>query len=307
MKTPSKNLMAWKAKGKYLRVGFQNWNIFVQDFGNTDALAMDTLLILHGFPESSYSFHAVIPGLQKYFKRIVLFDFIGFGWSDKPETNFSYSLMEQTDIALGVWDQLGVDGGHLVAHDMGNSVATELAARHVQGLLPKSLNEKILSYTLTNGSIFLKLARLRITQKLLLSRWGSKLKWIVSYTLFKHQIRSAHGNKGLHENEIQSLWEGCFLQDGHLKNHLTIKYIKDRRRFEQSRWLPALTQLKVPVHFCWGADDAVARIQIPEFVKAHYCPQAKLSVMPNVGHFCQLDAPELWVETLLGFYKNERF
>lgn len=302
MKTSGQKLEDWKAQGQYLSLGLQNWNVFVQDLGNKNSSAKETLLLLHGFPESSYSFHAVLEGLLGHFKRLVLFDFVGFGWSDKPSACFSYSLLEQTDIALSLWTKLGVTGGHLLAHDMGNSVATELAARQVQGQFPAAFKDGILSYTFTNGSVVLELARLRITQKLLLSHWGAALKSISSYPLFRNQIKSAHGNFNLAEEEIQLLWEGNCLQEGHRKNHLTIKYIKDRRRFEKSRWLPALTHLAVPIHLCWGTDDAVARVTIPNYLKEHICPQAQLSLMQNVGHFCQLDQPRLWLKTILQFY-----
>ena len=289
--SPSKKLIDWKKLGGYHLLGLGSTRVFSLSFGDPNAPAHKTLLLLHGFPESSYSFHAVLEGLLKHFKRIVLFDFVGFGWSDKPGDSFSYSLMEQTDMVLNLWTKLGVSGGHLIAHDMGNSVATELAARQVQGQFPPAFKKGILSYTLTNGSVVLKFANLRITQKLLLSLWGASLKWISSYSLFRHQIKSAHGNSNLAEEEIQLLWEGNCIQEGHRKNHLTIKYIKDRRRFEKSRWLPALQQLAVPIHLCWGMDDTVANVQIPKYLKEHICPQARLTLMQNVGHFCQLDQP----------------
>ena len=102
MKTSGQKLEDWKAQGQYLSLGLQNWNVFVQDLGNKNSSAKETLLLLHGFPESSYSFHAVLEGLLGHFKRLVLFDFVGFGWSDKPCASFSYSLLEQTDIALSL-------------------------------------------------------------------------------------------------------------------------------------------------------------------------------------------------------------
>ncbi|MEZ4409414.1 MAG: alpha/beta fold hydrolase [Polyangiales bacterium] len=52
-------------------------------------------MILHGFPTSSHDFAGVIPTLARE-RRVVCFDFLGFGYSAKPE-RFSYSLMEQCD------------------------------------------------------------------------------------------------------------------------------------------------------------------------------------------------------------------
>lgn len=43
-----------------------------------------TLLLLHGFPTSSFDWYKVLPELQKRFDRIIAPDFIGLGFSDKP-------------------------------------------------------------------------------------------------------------------------------------------------------------------------------------------------------------------------------
>jgi hypothetical protein len=59
-----------------------------------------------------------------------------------------------------------VTRGHVVAHDYGTSVATELCARAVRGALPF----RISSVTFCNSSMMLELAKLRVTQKLLRNR-----------------------------------------------------------------------------------------------------------------------------------------
>ena len=87
--------------------------------------------------------------MEKIFDRIILFDMAGYGLSDKPVEGFTYSLMEQADLALQVWQHLGVKGGHLLAHDMGDSVATELVARHVSNLLPAWFAAGFQSFTFT--------------------------------------------------------------------------------------------------------------------------------------------------------------
>ncbi len=61
---------------------------------------------------------------------------LGYGFSDKPEQNYSYSLMEQADTVLKDWEHFGIKGGHLLSNDMGNSVPTEILARHENGILP---------------------------------------------------------------------------------------------------------------------------------------------------------------------------
>ena len=292
----------WKAKGKLLKVGSSAINVFTIEWGNTEAPASKTLLLIHGFPESSYSWHKVVDELLVKFDRIILFDFPGFGWSDKPREGFSYSLIDQADIALLVWRALGISGGHILSHDMGVSVATELVAREVNQLLPYWFSEGIQSYTFTNGSMVTALASLRITQRILLTNVGFLFTNLTTLSLFRHQINSAHGNNNLSEEDIQLLWHQLTLQNGHRKGHLLIKYYKDRIKFEKSRWLPALAKTKVPIHLCWGDQDQVAKIEMAHYLKNNICPTARLSIMPGVGHFGQLGSPKIWLRFVQSFF-----
>lgn len=300
----SPQLLAWESSGEYITYGPLAHKLFVKQVGNAEASAERTLLLLHGFPESSYSYHAILEGMSALFDRIILFDMLGYGLSDKPTTEYSYSLLEQADTVFAVWQHFGIKGGHLLAHDMGDSVATEILARHQNSLMPAWFSDGLQSITFTNGSMVLDLAELRITQKILLSRFSFLIKNLTTFSIFNQQVRSAHGNSNLSKEVIKSMWEGNTLKDGHKKTYLTIKYLNDRKRFEKTRWLPALAQTKLPIHICWGDQDAVARVEMAYFLKEHICKNAQLTIMQGLGHFCQLGSPDKWVEYVGSFYKN---
>jgi len=297
-------LQAWESSGTYLEIGSFRHRVFVKQMGDPEAPAAKTLLLLHGFPESSYTYHAVVDGLRDHFDRIVLFDFVGFGWSDKPLGTYTYSLFEHADVAFEVWQQLGVTGGHLLAHDMGVSVATEILARRENGLLPAWFADDFQSLTLTNGSLVFEHAKLRITQKILITRIGKSFNKLTNYKLFRNQILSAHGNRKLSEEDIQVLWDGNVLQEGHRKIYLTVRYNLERQRFEQARWLPALARTELPLHICWGDEDQVARVVMAHHLKEKVCPQATLTIMEGLGHFGQMGSPEPWLEAVGAFYRR---
>ena len=299
----SQELKTWGEEGEYITFGSNSYKMFVRQFGDENASSAKTLLLIHGFPESSYSYHGIVDGMLKTFDRVILFDMLGYGWSDKPVKHYSYSLLEQADSVLEVWKHFNVKGGHMLSHDMGDSVATELIARNEEGQLPNWFSDGIQSATFTNGSMVLELAELRITQKLLLSGSGAVLSKLTFFELFKHQIRSAHGNSNLTEKAIRSLWEANTSQEGHKKASFTIKYINDRKRYEQDRWLPALAQTRIPIHICWGEDDAVAKVAMAYNLKNEVCKNAQLTIMEGMGHFCQLENPDKWVESTSAFYR----
>ncbi len=52
--------------------------------------------------------------------QVIVHDHVGFGFSDKPVANFTYSVVsEHADVAIKLWSELGVKQGILIAHDMG--------------------------------------------------------------------------------------------------------------------------------------------------------------------------------------------
>jgi len=304
MLTPQ--LKQWEVEGRYLTTVLFQHKVFCKDSGNPAAPPDRTLLLLHGFPESSFSFHKVLEGLAKLFDRVVLFDFPGYGLSDKPIANYTYSLFEQADVALQVWKERGVTGGHVLSHDMGDSVHTELVARHVSGLLPAWLSAGFKSFTFTNGNMVLDLAQLRLGQKALLGTAGPLFsRLFANWSAFNRTVQSAQGNDRLTPEDAGLMWANVQLQHGHRMNHLVIQYLKDRKRFEKSRWLPSLSLVKEPVHICWGDADAVSPAKVALHLKEHVCPRARLTLMPGVGHFCQLSDPDMWLASVAAFYNEE--
>jgi len=129
------------------------------------------------------------------------------------------------------------------------------------------------------------------------------LRNLTTYKVFTKQIKIAHGNEKLSEENIQLLWEANALQDGIKKAYLTIGYLNDRKKFEKTRWLPALAQTKLPVHLCWGNDDAVARVEMAHHLKKNVCKDATLTMMKGLGHFCQIGSPDEWVGYAGRFYE----
>jgi pimeloyl-ACP methyl ester carboxylesterase len=91
------------------------------------------LLLLHGFPSSSYDWRLLLE--QELPPNRLAFDFLGFGLSDKPRDH-DYSLFWQADLTEELVRRHG-DGRPvlIVAHDMGTSVANELMARDLEGKL----------------------------------------------------------------------------------------------------------------------------------------------------------------------------
>ncbi len=85
-----------------------------------------SVLLLHGFGSSLYTWKDVIPVLAAEHDVLAL-DFPGFGWSDQPP-DLSFDLYPRVVIAL--LDELGVARASLVGNSLGGAVAALVAAEH---------------------------------------------------------------------------------------------------------------------------------------------------------------------------------
>ncbi len=133
----------------------------------------------------------------------------------------------------------------------------------------------------------LDLAKLRLGQKALPGAAGPLFsRLFANWSAFNRTVQSAQGNDRLTPEGASLMWANVQLQQGHRMNQLMIQDLKDRKRFEISRWLPSLSLAKEPVHICWGDADAVSPAKVALHLKEHVCPRARLTLMPGVGHFC---------------------
>ena len=86
-------------------------------------------MLLHGVPVSSFLYRKVLAELAQHGLRGIAFDLPGLGLADRPE-DFDYSwsgLARWTGEAI---DELGVEGCHLVVHDIGGPIGFEWAIRN---------------------------------------------------------------------------------------------------------------------------------------------------------------------------------
>ncbi len=286
-------LASWRARARGLNVA--GLAIFAADVPPVEEAQGEALLVLHGFPTSSFDFHRCLDSWARR-RRLVLHDHPGFGFSAKP-VEYSYSLLEQAEVALGVWQELGVRSGHLLAHDYGTSVATEILARRERGGIPLELR----SVTLTNGSVHLDLARLRASQRLARSPfWGPILGRVVWRGYFKAVLRRLWGRRSRAlDADLDAMWEAVRHDDGHLRTHQISLYLDERRRFER-RWVGALERLDVPAHVLWGRRDPVAVPAIAERLAAEI-PGAELTWLEDLGHYPMLEDPERFSSAVLAF------
>lgn len=284
----------WFKRGRIETLG--NLDCFVIDLAG-DASATPVIW-LHGFPSSSLDWRAVIDLLVTRHgnqRRMLALDFPGFGWSAKPKAkDYSYSLIDQADRVVLMLRNRGIDRIHLIAHDMGTSVACELLARREAGLLPLSIE----SLLLTNGSIYIDQARLTPSQKLLRSPLAGWYTTLASWPLFRWQITRIL-TQPIDEDELRAMWELMQYNNGLDRLKTTIRYIDERYLFYR-RWTDPLKRLDLPVRIVWGRRDPVAVAAIGERL-ARTMPTAEAVWLDDCGHFPMLEDPSYFAQAVHDF------
>jgi len=286
----SPELLAWKKKGKFRKL--LGHHIFTIDEGSADK---PTLLLIHGFPTSTWDWKPIWSELSKNY-RIVCLDMLGFGFSDKPDSR-DYSIHKQADLFEELIKKIGLREFHVLAHDYGDTVAQELLARQLDG----RGRGRWLSCCFLNGGLFPETHRALLIQKLMLSSLG---KWINKFTGIKQFSSSFSKVFGKSTKpsalEVEQFWEVINYKAGRHIFHNLITYILDRRE-HRARWVNAVQKSKVPLALINGSADPVSGKHLVERYKELNCRLDYLKELPEIGHYPQVEAPREVTEAYLDF------
>lgn len=269
----------WRARGERVpALGSQ------QVFVRRQAGGAPTLMLLHGFPSSSYDWRALLdqPAIRE--REVLMFDFLGFGLSDKPRG--PYSLLTQADLVQELAERYADGRVFIVAHDMGTSVATELFARELEGQGRISISGALLF----NGSMLLHLARPTLGQRLLRSPAGGLMARLSSERVFRQQLGSVFSPAHpLTPAEAADQWSLVTHLGGDRRAHELIAYMDERIRYAE-RWHGAIRDWPGALSMLWGMKDPVARVDVLRGLQA-LRPGLAVTELPELGHYPQIEDP----------------
>lgn len=271
----------WRARGEFKTV--LGHSIFVIDEGAAD---LPTILLLHGFPTSSWDWQPIWGELAKHY-RLVALDMLGFGFSDKPN-NRDYSIHGQADIVEALVETMGLGHFHVLAHDYGDTVAQELLARQLDGSGAGSW----LSCCFLNGGLFPETHHALLTQRLLLSPIGGLINGLAGYRRFCRNFSSVFGEDTKPtEQELQTFWQLININKGKHIFHNLITYMRDRIQHRE-RWVSAMQQSSIALGVINGSVDPVSGAHMVARYEELSCRLDYVAHLPLIGHYPQVEAPE---------------
>jgi len=283
----------WVSEGKFIK--FEGLDIFVHSSGRSPVDGHG-VLVVHGWPGSSWDWANVVPPVAKKTK-IVVPDMIGFGQSDKPLKGTykeNFSLMRQADLYEAVAKAEGLKEVVLVAHDMGQTVGLELMTRHDEG----KLSFKIRHAILLDGSSLVDMVELVPLQKELLEQPDKALTKHLDFKEYAEGARSSYGKGNATDEILTAQAAQTFAKDGDLIIGNTLKYLLERKEF-YDRWIGTFAHFRTaPTSIYWGVQDPVAVIAMAERIKT-WNPTIDLYKIEESGHWPSIEVPDIISDAIL--------
>lgn len=257
-----------------------------------DAGEGETLLLIHGMAGSSQTWREVMPRLSRH-HRVIAPDMLGHGQSGKPRTDYSLG-------AFAVWlrdflDELGVDSVTVVGHSLGGGIAMQFLYQH-----PEYCNRLVLISSGGLGQDVGWILRL-------LSAPGAELVMPViapsPVLAAGNKVKSWLSSAGLRSPRGAEIWNAYSsfadrqTRDAFLK---TLRSVVDYRGQAVSALSRLQLRTELPSLAIWGERDDIIPVQHAHDAQA-VRPGNRLEVLPDVGHFAHVEAPNQVVDLIEDF------
>lgn len=278
----------WEQLGEYHDL--EGHEIFAVDLPARGEERGEPLLVIHGYPTSSFDFAGIADDLAAH-RRVVLVDLLGFGLSSKPD--LAYTMALQADLVAALTHELSLDRLALLTHDMGDTVGGELLARQAEGSWPVEVTRRVV----TNGSIYIAMAQLTAGQQLLLSLPDALLdersappREALGLALAATLAPSHRGiDMGPHAELVAH-------RGGNRLLARTIRYVEERRANER-RLTGAIESHPSRLTIVWGPGDPIAVAPMADQLR-EVRPDAVLHWIDGAGHYPQLEDPARYLAAL---------
>lgn len=282
----------WRSGGSLLDLG--GLSVYYRVGGEAPD-SSGVVLCLHGFPCSSFDYYKLWPELAARF-RILAFDMVGYGLSDKP-VRWGYTTFDQADILERLLDRLAIERVHILSHDYGNTITQELLARESE----RGLKFSIGSICFLNGALFPETHRPILAQKLLISPLGALFGRLIPDTVFKASLAKVFGPATKPTEAEADVFVGLFKHDrGKRIAHRLIRYMSERA-MHRERWLKALENMRQPFLFINGLADPVSGSHLVQRFRELIPNQTGIVELAGIGHFPHLESPRRVLDEYLHF------
>lgn len=241
----------------------------------------ETLLLLHGLGESSFTWRYLVDDLAKQY-RVITLDMKGFGKSPKPKDG-RYSIYDQAIIVKQFIEQQQLDKFTLIGHSFGGGVALALTlmAEHETWDIERLVLIDAAAYKQNLPSMLRDLAKPMVGDiGIYMISPTKQAKQAYKFAFYNDMKIPSEGIKEYARNLMSPRSRYVFLQS-------TKQLIPEDIEAVSRQY----SQLKQPTLIIWGYHDAVVHRRNAKRLH-HDLANSTLKIIPNAGHMPQEETPE---------------
>jgi haloalkane dehalogenase len=272
-------------------------NVYARDYAG----AAPAFVLMHGFPDNQHIYDELIPYLVAAGRRVVAFDFLGFGSSDKP-AGATYSFGQQLGDLEAVVDALGLERIVPVAHDSSGPAAINFTLAHRDRVVMLCILNS--AYDAAFTIRWPEMVELFANDKLsalsgAIAQSPEQFAWLLIWQ--QQGFRNAMPvSLQMHFDTVTApLIANNFTRQpssGPAFVQMAAKFFEELAR--NTARLPELKTINVPVKVIWGEFDHYITTEVAKDRVSHFY-NGSLSLLP-AGHWVQSDLPEQVAEIMLG-------
>ncbi|KAF2177046.1 alpha/beta-hydrolase [Zopfia rhizophila CBS 207.26] len=256
------------------------------------------ILLIHGFPQTSYQFRHVIQPLSDAGYRIIAPDYRGAGQSSKPTNGYEKSQMAE-DLFILVHGHLGIRYKiHIVGHDIGGMIAFAYASRH-----PEHVASVIWGECPLPGSTFYEQVKgtpdvfhfafhrvLDLPEALIAGRESIYLKHFFD--------KQSYNSAAITRSDLD-FYASAYSQPGAMRAGINVYRAFEKDADENRKWIEQHGKSKVPALGMAGKNFLVEKYTESMMQEMH--DDTEVAFVENSGHYIAEENPEGFVEKVLEF------
>ena len=250
------------------------------------------IIFIHGFSSSLYTWRSCLGPIAKHY-RVVALDLKGFGFSGKPETE--YTIDRYADFVVHFMDAVGLKSATLCGNSMGGNIAWRTALKY-----PDRVEKLILvdasGYPSQHRGMpfFLKLGSLPGV--------GEMLSFSITRGRIRSSLESAYYDTALVAERTVDVYYYSMRTEGAMRAVLArLRSSRD----EAEKWKDRISELNLPTLIVWGDSDTWIE---PENAERFHRDIAgsELVIIPECGHLPQEEKPEEFAISILDFMLGKK-
>ena len=237
----------------------------------------EPVVLLHGFPQTSWSWRGVWPLLADAGFRVVAPDLRGYSPDARPSAVEDYRMELLVGDAVAVLDHLGAADAHVVGHDWGAAIAWHLAGRRPERV------RTLTAVSVPHPVAFAEALRSDPDQQ--------------ARSQYMRDWRSPDTERAMLDGGLERVFGGIpavdaphylavLQQPGALTGALS--YYRAQSRDD----LAALGPVTAPTLYVWSDGDAALGATAAHATGAHVAGPYRFEVLPGVSHWVPEQAPD---------------